>query len=153
MPRYPKKAKKRLFKQLYSKKRTISPTWSTAKADKVFSLRIRERDKKCLFCGRMAPQVQLQCSHFWSRRYSATRYSQINCITLCASDHWKVEKEKQGYYRDFMMQWLGEKDYDELRLVAHTTVKRKDAIAQFQASQQQIVKLYSKLQYRDETPL
>ena len=106
--------------------------WSTAKADKLFSLWIRERDGwKCQRCGKnfSTNTSQLHTSHFWGRGHSATRYSKENCVAACYSCHyWKWEKEKQGEYRDFMLRLLGKKNYAVLERKAHTTVQRKEAI-------------------------
>lgn len=102
--------------------------WSTTRADKEFSLFIRNRDGKCLRCG---ATDSLTCSHFWSRRISALRYEPDNCITLCA---WRChifgwEKEKQGEYRDFMIQRLGQERYEDLkRIYYQSRMKRKEAI-------------------------
>ena len=105
--------------------------WSSAKADREFSLHIRARDGKCMRCGRKPPDINLQCSHFWHRGHSATRYDPKNCIALCAGCHlYKWEVEKQGEYRDFMVRWLGQTEYDLLKKRAQSTVKRSDAILQ-----------------------
>lgn len=105
--------------------------WSTAKADKEFSKWIRERDGKCLHCGKT---TNLQCSHFWSRKHSSTRYDTENCVALCAGCHlYKFENEKQGIYRDFMIRRLGQEGYDKLERRRHTTVSRKDVIQNLMA--------------------
>ena|SRR3990167_4267987 len=101
--------------------------WSTVYADKQFSKAIIKRDKKCLRCSKIN---QLTCSHYWTRYYSAARYNYRNCITLCIGCHFKWEEEKQGEYRDFMLQYLGQEEFDKLRMETHKTVKRKDAIKQ-----------------------
>ncbi len=103
--------------------------WSTARADKEFSLWVRKRDGKCKRCGKIE---NLQCSHYWSRMHSATRYDPKNCIALCAGCHlyhWEIEK--QGDYQEFMKKWLGEKEYQALKKRAHSTKPRKEAIKEF----------------------
>ena len=60
-----------------SKKKTVSQL--KKKVDKVFSLWIRKRDKRCFTCGRPASQA----GHFQSRRFSATRYDEINVQSQC----------------------------------------------------------------------
>lgn len=101
--------------------------WTTKKADAEFSKWIRARDKKCARCG---TEKNLTCSHFWARQHSKTRYDPDNCIALCWMPchkyHW--EKEKQGAYRDFMLQWLGQEKYSDLHAKAHQTYPRADAI-------------------------
>lgn len=102
--------------------------WSTDKADKEFSKWIRARDGKCLRCGTIE---NLTNSHFWTRKNSALRYEPDNCITLCA---WKChiygwEKEKQGAYRDFMIERLGMERYEELRKIFYQSkMTRREAI-------------------------
>ena len=101
-------------------------TWTTEKADRIFSRWIRDRDKRCMRCGKTE---NLQCSHFWSRRHSSVRYDPKNCVAACAGCHlyhWEVEK--QGHYRDFMIQWLGQEEYDALMRRAQGSKKRTDAI-------------------------
>ena len=83
--------------------------WSTDKADTMFSIYIRNRDGRCMRCGKTADRTQLSCSHFWPRQHSATRYDPENCVALCwvPCHKYNWEKEKQGEYRDFMLVWLG----------------------------------------------
>lgn len=103
--------------------------WTTAKADKTFSQFIRDRDEwTCCKCGTQDRERMMQCSHYWSRAHSATRYVPDNCITLCAKCHWAVEKRKQGWYRSYMLQWLGQAVYDNLERLSETSVKRREAI-------------------------
>jgi len=98
-----------------------------SKADEEFSKYIRARDGKCVRCGTVK---NLTCSHFWARQHKATRYDPKNCVTLCWMPchkyHW--EKEKQGEYMDFMIQWLGPAGYMELEQRARSTKPLADAI-------------------------
>jgi hypothetical protein len=89
--------------------------------DKVFSKYIRERDKKCVRCGKT---TGLTCSHFWSRKHLATRYDEDNCDALCFPCHlFHWEKEKQGAYLDYMKRKLGVQRYDVLEYKAHSITK------------------------------
>ena len=66
------------------------------KADKLFSLAIRERDGwACRNCG---STYRPQAAHIISRRYSAVRWSSDNCLCLCQKCHLKFT------WDDF---WLG----------------------------------------------
>lgn len=104
--------------------------WSSKKADDIFSKAIRERDGKCLFCGKT---TNLTNSHYWGRNRSSTRYSWENCITLCWFwCHKKAEGEKQGRYQDFMRARLGTRKYKALEKLAYTTMSRRDAIQKLQ---------------------
>ena len=107
----------------------IKELWTTKKTYKVFSLMIRERDKACVKCGRISP---LDCSHFWTRNNSSTRYDFDNCDTLCKKCHFEWEHDKQGRYRDFMIRKLGEEDYKKLDIKTHEFMSRRDAIKEFQ---------------------
>ena len=49
-------------------------------ADKVFSLWVRARDRKCFTCG---SRDNLQNGHFISRSYNILRFSEINCNAQC----------------------------------------------------------------------
>lgn len=50
--------------------------------DRVFSIWIRKRDRNCITCGSIK---QLQCGHFVSRRFFATRWDEKNCAAQCVS--------------------------------------------------------------------
>ncbi len=96
-------------------KKKIKRVWSTQVADRKFSEFIRNRDGMCMRCHK---ESGLQCSHFWGRGFSATRYDPENCITLCYPCHYGNSKgweyEKQGEYREFMINWLGKDKYNDL---------------------------------------
>lgn len=111
-------------------KRMVGGVWSTKKADLEFSRYIRNRDGKCVACGKTLNEARLSCSHFWSRRHSATRYDPDNCDTLCwvPCHKYQWENEKQGRYREYMMKKLGPEGYNLLQKKALLTVNRKDAI-------------------------
>lgn len=110
----------------------LKKVWSSNRADTVFSSFIRERDGACVRCGR---KDQLQCSHFWGRGNSATRYDPDNCDALCYACHYGNvrgwEYNKQGEYREFKINQLGEGRYKALEVKAKSTVKRRDAILAF----------------------
>lgn len=107
----PKKVKKKVI-------------WTSAKTDKLFSIYIRQRDKKCFFCNNVATQN----SHFWGRGNSATRYDPLNCDGICGGCHMRHEGSKQGLYRDKKILQLGEDGYRELEKRARSIMKRQDAI-------------------------
>ncbi len=54
------------------------------KADKVFSLYIRQRDGRCVRCGKADG---LQCMHIISRRYRAVRWNDLNAMAGCMACH------------------------------------------------------------------
>lgn len=99
----------------------------TAKADRLFSLWVRSRDGKCVRCG---SKKRLQNSHFWSRRRYTTRYSAENCDTLCAGCHkYHWEGEKQGDYRDYLINRITAYEYDKLRKLAEEPVTNQQKYA------------------------
>ena len=109
------------------KKRVKSKLWSLKKADDEFSKWIRERDGQCMRCG---SKKYLTCSHFWARQHKGTRFDPKNCITLCwmPCHKYHFEKEKQGDYREFMLTWLGEKEYKALEKRARRVYPQTRAI-------------------------
>lgn len=60
------------------------------KADKIFSLYIRQRNAKhdglveCFTCGKKDHWKNLQCGHFQSRKHYATRWDETNCQVQCS---------------------------------------------------------------------
>lgn len=60
------------------------------KLDQVFSLYIRLRYAtneiaECYTCGKVDHYKKLQCGHFMSRKYYATRWDEDNCQVQCYS--------------------------------------------------------------------
>lgn len=104
-----------------------SGIWTLKKADEEFSKYIRKRDKKCKRCG---TKNNLTCSHFWGRQHKGTRFDPDNCVAVCWMPCHKYywEKEKQGQYRDFMLNWLGPARYELLRMKANGTYPQSRAI-------------------------
>ena len=87
--------------------------------DKLCSLIVRTRDNwTCVLCHKkyLPPTAKIQCSHFWSRRHTSTRFDLPNLDALCAGCHLRVEANKQGDYREFKIQQLGLKEYNNLDL-------------------------------------
>ena len=116
------------------RKRLKRKATSTTKADALFSKWIRERDGKCIRCGKTE---YLQNSHFWPRGRSGTRYDPLNCDTLCYGCHYGNnngwERMKQGEYRTFKLNQLGAEAYAKLEERANVLFPRKKAIEEFMA--------------------
>lgn len=95
--------------------------WNMDRADKMFSLFIRNRDKRCmnpkcpngLHYG--AEVAQLENSHYWPRGELVSRFDPDNCMSLCHWCHTAWENTKQGTYKEVMIKWLGLKKYNALR--------------------------------------
>ena len=54
--------------------------WLIAELDKYTSIIVRRRDRRCVTCGSLR---NLQCSHFYSRRYLLIRFDLTNCNAMC----------------------------------------------------------------------
>ena len=111
-----------------------------SKADRLFSLWIRHRDKyKCVRCGRQHNDDENTSdnSHYWQRSIRGTRFDPLNCDTLCkmpchsGNKGWEHEKrikdnlknKYDGEYTEFKKNQLGERDFDLLLVRAHTPTK------------------------------
>lgn len=95
--------------------------------DILFSKMIRERDGKCVFCGKNAEQAKLECSHFWGRADKHHRFDPKNCDTLCFYCHSQNEGNKQGKYRDFKIHQLGQETYDRMEKLHYQETKKYGA--------------------------
>lgn len=105
--------------------------WKTTYADKLFSLFIRARDGKCMRCHRT--DLPLDCSHYWERGKTGTRFDPDNCIALCRDCHTAWDKKQNQAYKDFMLKRLGQERYDALERKARTMKKMWDAVVECMA--------------------
>lgn len=107
--------------------------WTLTKADTEYSKYIRNRDGKCVRCGR---EEMLQNSHFWSRSHKNTRFDDDNCDALCYPCHYGNSKgweyEKNGEYMAFKKGQLGFHKYAMLEKRAHDSVKQEMVIKELQ---------------------
>lgn len=56
------------------------------KLDKVFSLFIRRRDRfVCFTCHKAGDMKSIQCGHYISRTFTATRWDEVNCHAQCVA--------------------------------------------------------------------
>lgn len=86
-----------------------------AKLDRIFSEYIRLRDSKefgfkyfkCPTCGRVLPFEQSDCSHYFSRRSNATRFSEDNCMAECRYDN-RFNSEHLHKLREALLRRIGE---------------------------------------------
>ena len=92
------------------------------KADKLFSLAIRNRDDHCLACG---SAFRLQCAHIVSRRYGATRWSMDNAVCLCARCHLKYTHDPLGW-EEWVDDRFGKGRLVQLKLRARQGVAKVD---------------------------
>ena len=92
--------------KITKKKKTLR-----TKADRLFSIYIRNRDKFCVRCGKSG---NLQCAHIISRAVLATRYDDENALTLCPNCHINFAHKNPLLFSEFIYKRLGEKKYWEL---------------------------------------
>ena len=78
--------------------------------DRLVSIIVRRRDRRCVTCGGARG---LQCSHFYSRRYLRTRFDLRNCNAMCAGCN-RRHNEDPGPYLRFMLGRYGEGVVGEL---------------------------------------
>lgn len=104
------------------------------KADKLFSLYIRERDGwKCVRCGKQHDKhsKNFGVSHFWSRRHEATRFTPDNIDSMCnipCHSEWENEKKEGREYYNFKLRQLGKTQFDLLEAWHKKTVHKDDAM-------------------------
>ncbi|MBV8856318.1 MAG: recombination protein NinG [Acidobacteria bacterium] len=81
-----------------------SRRWLVAELDRLVSLIVRRRDRRCVTCGETRG---LECSHFYSRRYLQTRFDLRNCNAMCAPCNRRHNEDPAPYLR-FMNERYGE---------------------------------------------
>jgi hypothetical protein len=73
-----------------------SRKWLIQELDKLMSIIVRKRDKRCVTCG---SRQGLQCSHFYSRRYLSVRFDLRNCNAMCAGCNRRHNRDRVPYER------------------------------------------------------
>lgn len=99
-----------------------SRRWLVAELDRLVSVIVRRRDRRCVTCGEARG---LQCSHFYSRRYLRTRFQLTNCHAMCATCN-RRHNEDPGPYLRFMRERYGEEAVAELEVLKDGTGKVTD---------------------------
>ena len=97
-------------------------------ADRLFSEYIRKRDKGiCKRCMYAPGWKKLQNSHFFGRRYRATRFHPDNCDAMCPTCH-RVMGENPNAFNEWKKRQIGEKKFNALIVKAHRgkVVKKRD---------------------------
>lgn len=100
-------------------------------ADKQFSDYIRSkagwRCERCLKQYDSTCGPSLQCSHFWGRARENTRFDPENCSSLCFGCHNYFHAQPADHV-EWMLEKLGKKAFDLLKLRAHTYRKKDDKL-------------------------
>lgn len=92
-----------------------SRRWLIAELDKLTSIIVRRRDRRCVTCG---SYQGLQCSHFYSRRYLSIRFNLVNCNAQCRDCN-RLHNMDTVRYRRYRQATYGEEaiaELDRLRL-------------------------------------
>ncbi|MET0465636.1 MAG: recombination protein NinG [Chitinophagaceae bacterium] len=80
-----------------------SRKWLVEELDRLTSLIVRKRDKRCVTCGSVQ---SLQCSHFYSRRYLSIRFDLRNCNAMCAGCNRRHNRDRVPYEK-YMLKTYG----------------------------------------------
>jgi hypothetical protein len=100
-----------------------SRRWLIAELDRLTSIIVRRRDRRCVTCG---SSRSLQCSHFYSRRYLAIRFNLINCNAMCRNCNLRHNSDPFPYVR-FMQEHYGEDAISQLHELRMAPCKITDA--------------------------
>lgn len=116
------------------------------KADRLFSLYIRTRDKwTCQRCSNrfQPPTSGLHCSHFVGRAKENTRFEPLNCDSLCHGCHQFFSSHPIEHY-EWQVARKGQQTVDNLRLWGNI-YKKKDRKAEAMYWEQQLAKQLKEL--------
>ncbi len=100
-----------------------SRKWLIAELDRLTSIIVRKRDKRCVTCGSVQ---SLQCSHFYSRRYLAIRFSLVNCNAMCSTCNRRHNRDRRPY-ENYMLKTYGPGAIAGLDLLRMSLEKMTDA--------------------------
>lgn len=109
----------------------MSKKTSINEADKIFSLYIRNRGANfgynhCFTCGVYLPVEDLQCGHFRSRRFIATRWHQLNCWPQCNRCNVELGGNLDLYEKKLRSSF-GDEAIDALYDLSRSHIKMTDA--------------------------
>ena len=114
-----------LYKMLPKPKRKKSDRKKLVEhLDKVFSIYIRRRDKRCVCCG---TDKNLQCGHLFSRNSYSTRWNDKNAYAQCSS-HNLIHEHDPYPLTNYFLSMFGKEVYDDLHAVYSSQVKFGNAI-------------------------
>lgn len=93
------------------------------KADQLFSIYIRMRDQRCVRCGSPVQFSEIngkpishEASHYFGRGKETTRFDPENVDCLCFGCHKYWGSDGKEDYREFKIQQLGKKGFENLRI-------------------------------------
>ena len=82
--------------------------------------------KACFICGVFFKWEELVCGHWQKRRHSGTRYSEINCQSICGCCNDESNPDNDNLFEFKLRQLYGDGLIDDLIITAHHTVKFND---------------------------
>jgi len=97
------------------------------KLDIQWSLAVRERDGKCMKCGR---RDGLQGAHIFSRRSRSVRWDLDNGIALCMACHLFWAHQEPVEFTRFLEGLLGRGFLKKLERKKNTIIKYQEIVAQ-----------------------
>lgn len=112
-----------------------TPKSAKRHADKLFSQLVRSLGW-CECCGKAGGEVQLQCAHWLSRRYSNIRVDPSNAFCLCAGCHIYFTHNPTAF-SDWALKQRGRGTYKRLREAAESGAK-VDWISQVEVLKQML---------------
>lgn len=89
------------------------------RADRYFSLYIRERDRRCVVCN---TTELLTCGHLITRSFYATRWDPMNAFGQCKGCNFRHEHDPHPFTAYFLRRY-GEEVYLELQRKSHEPYK------------------------------
>jgi len=117
MPKVKSKAKKSTKPRI----KTKTQAQLKKQLDTIFSIYIRKKHPaKCYTCGKT--DTPLQCGHFISRSYLATRFHEDNCRPQCVGCN-IYGNGKPLDFEEHLKKDLGDEYVENLKKLRHTTVK------------------------------
>ena len=96
-----------------------------ARADRLFSMIVRQRDKGCRRCGAPMNYDDLTTHHLVKRRYRKTRWLLENGVAVDYICHEFLEKHP-AENESFAISILGTERWNELNVLARDTSSRVD---------------------------
>lgn len=95
------------------------------RADRLFSMLVRQRDGRCRRCEKVVPYDLLQTHHLIKRRYRNTRYVLDAAVAVDWECHNHLENHPQEA-DEFAVGVVGEARFLELKALARDTTTRID---------------------------
>lgn len=89
------------------------------KLDILWSQKIKEKG----FCERCGRKENLQSAHIFSRKQRGTRWDLKNGVCFCAGCHIFWSHQHPELFRDFVINKIGEKEFESLKIRAYTVTK------------------------------